>query len=179
MQIHYQLTLEDVLAFNWYHIRNSKRLRRGYYFNQACVILGALVATMFWSKGSFSLRLLVFLIAAAVGMVLYHLYYEWWIRHSSKKLYAEGQNKGVLGNHILAIDSEGVLEISDVGESRTMWSGIEKIEENDQYVFIYVGALQAHIIPKRAFMSENEAARFSQLAQTHQAETRRMVEKSF
>lgn len=176
MQIHYQLTIEDVLAFNQYHFRTSKRLRRSYYLSQVWMILGALAAAILWSKRGVSFRLLEFLIVSVVLVIFYRLYYAWWISHSAKRLFTEGKNKGVLGNHIFAIDADGILEISDVGETRTVWSGVERIEENDEYMFLYVGSFHAHIIPKRAFMSENEASRFFQLAQAYHTENLRLID---
>jgi hypothetical protein len=97
----------------------------------------------------------------------YPIYYRWLVIRNTKRLYAGGQNKGALGNHIIGLDAEGVTEISDIGESRTAWSGIEKVEENEEYIFLYNASFQAHVIPKRAFLSKDEAREFFKLAQTY------------
>ena len=82
-------------------------------------------------------------------------------------MYSNRENSGVIGRHFLAIGPEGVTEKSAVGESTTAWIGIEKIEADEKYLFIYTGPLQAHIIPTRAFASEQEADQFFQLAQKY------------
>jgi hypothetical protein len=130
-------------------------------------IIVALAVALVWPRWGFGLRTLFPLGYALFLLFVFPIYYRWSVERTTRKLYAEGQNKGALGNHLVSLDSEGVLEISDVGESRTAWSGIEKVEENEAYIFLYTGSLQAHVIPKQAFLSGSEAAEFLQLARSY------------
>ena len=78
-------------------------------------------------------------------------------------------------NHIIAIAPDSITEISEVGESRTAWSGVEKVEENEEYIFLYTGSLIAHVIPKRAFISQDEASKFFQQARAYQLGSPRLT----
>jgi len=91
-------------------------------------------------------------------------YYRWWVAYSARKLAGEGENKGVLCDHVIAITEEGLRETTQVSESRSTWTGIERIVENEEYVFIYISACQAHVIPKRAFASEKDSKEFIEQA---------------
>lgn len=68
----------------------------------------------------------------------------------TRRMYGEGANKGVLGQHEIEIDASGLWERSEVSETRHAWRGIERIEESDDYAFIYVTSMSAHVIPKQS-----------------------------
>jgi hypothetical protein len=94
-------------------------------------------------------------------------YYRSSVKRNARRLYSGEGNKGALGNHIISIDEAGITEISDVGDSRTAWGGVERVEEDEGYIFLYTGSIQAHVIPKQAFLSAGEAADFLQLAKAY------------
>ncbi len=167
MQIQYQLNLDDVAAYNWHHSRNSKAANRTYKLLSAWGILLCLYIASASIEWSVSSRIIFFLIASAFWLFIYPLFRRKAVERQARRLYSEGKNRDVIGNHIFAIDKDGVTEISDVAESHIAWSGIERIEENDEYVFLYTGSLSAHIIPKRAFLSKGEESEFIQLARTY------------
>jgi len=89
--------------------------------------------------------------------------------YSVRKLASEGKNKGILGSHTIIISEEGLQEITEVSESRSIWSGIERIEENEEYIFVYIGAYQAHVIPKRDFASKEDAKEFAEQARLYRS----------
>lgn len=167
MQVEYQLTLEDLVAFNWHYSRTSATARRIYWSNLAWMICATLIVVVIWPGWGVWGRVLYFIGFSLVFLLIYPAYYRWIVTHNSRKLYSEGQNKGVIGNHIIAIDAEGFTETSDVGESRTTWDGVERIDQSDEYVLLYTSPVMAHIIPKRAFVGDHEATRFYEQAQSY------------
>lgn len=167
MHIEYQLGLEDIVAFGLYHHRTSRLSKRRLRITQASGVLSTFVLVMIWPRWS-SLERVLFLSGFSLFWVwAYPFYYQWAIKRNHRKIYLDSENKGGIGNHFIAIGPEGVRERSPVGESTTAWMGIERIEENEHYLFLYTGPLQAHVIPKRAFASGQEADAFFQLAQTY------------
>lgn len=70
----------------------------------------------------------------------------------------------MLGKHTLVVEPSGVTEQGSVSESKVAWSGVEKIEDDNQYIYIFTGPLQAHVIPKRAFRSSEESQKFLETA---------------
>lgn len=67
-----------------------------------------------------------------------------------RRLYKEGANKGVIGRHELEIDDDGLVERTEVNETRQSWRGVERIAETDEHAFIYISSMAAHVIPKHS-----------------------------
>ena len=73
-------------------------------------------------------------------------------------------NKGQLGRHKVVLNEGELIESTAVGESRILWAGVDRVEQNQEYIFIYTQPHAAHIIPKRAFNNAQAAESFYQLA---------------
>ena len=75
----------------------------------------------------------------------------------------EKAGKGLLGTHTLELTESGLVETTWVGESRSSWVGVDRVEQDESYIYIYMSAIVAHVVPKRAF-GAGQADAFSQLA---------------
>jgi hypothetical protein len=73
---------------------------------------------------------------------------------------AEGHAKGLLGWHEISIGADGVHEQTEHNESHQSWSAVERVVEDDKYIFIYIQPLAAHVIPKTAFDNPDAAGAF-------------------
>jgi YcxB-like protein len=78
----------------------------------------------------------------------------------------EKPGKGQLGKHRIVLSGDGLVESTAVGESRTSWAGVDRIEQDRDHLFIYVSPAAAHVIPKRAFRDTQEAEAFYQFSRT-------------
>lgn len=72
----------------------------------------------------------------------------------------EGNNENILIRRSISISKEGLLEKSSIGESKVKWNQVDKVEETEEYIYIYISSISAHIIPKRVFRDENESRLF-------------------
>lgn len=117
-------------------------------------------------------RILFFVTYSLAWLIAYPIYYRWVIKRNILKIYSQNASKGILGAHTIVIDPEGVTERSAVGESRTTWSGVEKIDDDGQNIYLYTGPLVAHVIPKRAFRTPDDADAFLQSAQGYRLASR-------
>ena len=120
---------------------------------------------LIWSGWSTVERILYFVTYSVLWLIAYPIYYRWVVKRNTLKIYSQNDSKGVLGPHTIVIDAEGVTERSAVGESRTTWNGIERIDDDSQNIYLYTGPLVAHVIPKRAFRTREDADAFLQSAQ--------------
>jgi hypothetical protein len=67
------------------------------------------------------------------------------------------QNKtGILTEHTVTVDDEGVSEKTAVNEGLARWAAVTRIAWTGWHIFVYVGPNAAHMIPRRAFDSESE-----------------------
>src|SRR6476661_5085284 len=94
-----------------------------------------------------------------------YLYASQW-RAVRQLLEDEKPGRGQLGRHRIILSENGLTESTAVGESRTSWAGVDRVEQNPDYVFIYTAPAAAHLIPKRAFRNLQEAEAFYQFSRT-------------
>jgi hypothetical protein len=71
----------------------------------------------------------------------------------------------------LSLSDDGFSESTVVGEQRTSWAGVDRVEQNADYIFIYTSPVAAHIVPRRAFASAEDAERFYEFALSHASST--------
>jgi hypothetical protein len=166
MQVDYELTVEDAAAFSVYNFRTSSRFKRRLRFSQAIGILATLILAVVWPSWSSVERLIFTVLLLLLFVFGYPMYYRWAIRRNALKTYSATKSKGVLGKHTLMIESSGVTEKSSASESKSTWSGVERIADDSHYIYIFTSPLQAHVIPKRAFRSNEESQTFLETAKT-------------
>ena len=176
MTADYELTKDDLSAFNLYHHRHSPTARRQYlrsWFSFPVVWL--LVCTGIWhladrARGT-PLRTFLDLLPLFSGGPLYFLYFPWAYRRKLRKIVdgmvSEGQNRGLFSRHRVAISPETVTDSGEHGQTSTAWRGVERVVTADEYAYIYTNALAAVIIPRRAFAGPSEFEEFVRTARGH------------
>jgi YcxB-like protein len=170
MEVEYELTPEDLYAFQWRAVFDSPRMkptrRRVYLYWFLALLIIALVPAIgadgfVISRANFGFLLIAFPIVAAA---------QWFLeRRLMRKailrlMNDEKPGRGQLGRHRLALTDTGVVESTAVNESRTSWAGVDRVEQNADYIFIYISPAAAHVIPKRAFPDPQAAEAFYQLS---------------
>jgi hypothetical protein len=180
MEIEYQITPEDLFAFQWraaYRSKIGKRARFHLYFYLflALFLLAILPAIgadgVFFSVSriSFAFLLITFPVMAGLTWLLD----KWQTRRVIRTLVREEKaDRGSLGRHKVVLSDAGVYEETDIGENRTTWSGVDRVEQNDAYIFLYTLPHNAHVIPKRAFATSGEAAAFYEFARSRRESVR-------
>lgn len=173
MTIEFNLTKEDLAAFNHYHLRHSPTARRQY-------LRGWLVPPAIWlaifltiwlladSQRGTPLKTLRDLLPLFVFVPLYLIYFPYAHRRTIQRtiegMTSEGKNRGMLGRRRLTLKAEGLAEATEVSETTTSWSGVERVSVSEEHAFIYVSALAAITVPRRAFPSETEFNSFVRAA---------------
>jgi Ca2+/Na+ antiporter len=170
-EIEYELTLDDLFAFQLYaaqHSRTAKRLNRYVYIADAAIILVSAVLFMPWLS---YIALAGFLIFVATFLGLGWLLTRFLTRKAIRDhVSQEAPDKGLIGRHRISLDDDGLTESTAVGESRASWAGIDRIERTAEAVLVYTTATTAHVIPRRAFKTRADEDSFvetitAQLAQ--------------
>jgi hypothetical protein len=171
MDIQYQPTLADLLAFNRYHMNHSPSLRRYHWYVRIgtsilCVVV--CLITFYALTRSFQIPVVFYAIAFGLGIFFFFALPSM-IWSSTKKrierMFREGQNKGMSNTTKLAISEDGMEANNSLSASKMLWSAIEKITVTDEYIFLYVSAMNAMVIPQRAFATEAQRQEFIQLVQ--------------
>jgi hypothetical protein len=76
------------------------------------------------------------------------------------------KHRGVVGEHELIIQEDGLLERSTFNESLHRWAGFDRIVTSGQYLYIFVTDQNVHVVPRRSFGSVGEFEVFR--AELHQ-----------
>jgi len=157
MDVEYHLTPDDLYAYQWraaYLSPGSRRSRRrGYLY----VLLPLAVVGLLPSIGSEGFRfagvsLLFLVVVLPIVALSYGLFVRFALQRAIRAQVArEKPECGQLGRHHIVLSPDGVTETTAVGQTVTRWTGVDRIEQNDDYIFIYTAPAAAHIIPKRAF----------------------------
>jgi hypothetical protein len=174
MEVEYELTPDDLYAFQWRAAFDSPLGRR----TTRKVYLGWFLALLLFSmvpaigpdgfvisRNNFKFLLIAF----PIVILAQHFLGRWLMRRAILRLLQdEKPGRGQLGKHRVVLTEDGLVETTAVGESRTSWAGVHRIEQNSQYIFIYTSPAMAHVIPKRAFRDVEEAEGFYQLSKISQ-----------
>ncbi len=168
MTIAFNVVLDDLVHFNRFHWQQSPWARRSRFRSRVVVTLLGGFAGVVGAAMAGMLSPLVLLAMFAVGAAfLWTMEFLWmyfclrvWQPRALRRVLAEGHNKKALGLHELELSDAGVFERTPHGESRQLWSSIERVVEDDRYVFIYTQATGAHVIPKAAFPDADTVSQF-------------------
>jgi YcxB-like protein len=82
------------------------------------------------------------------------------------------KDNGVLGEHKICLTEEAMIESTSVNESHNKWTAIERIDENDNYIFITTTSSGTYNIPKRDFSSSDTATQFYNQARVYHEKSR-------
>jgi hypothetical protein len=165
MEVEFDLTLEDLIAFNEYHCAHSPAIqaqfRRGWWVVPFWALLVWLILALSAEKfADFAAEHWLWLLIVPFWL----FWFPWrWHRRQRKnalRLLNEGENVGVIGRQRLTITPETVEQRSAYREVRMRWEAVEKIVRSEHYAYIYVSAYTAHILPRRAFLTDGEFLKF-------------------
>ncbi len=162
MNIEYTNSPEDVLYLNLYHYQHSaafrlRRLAAQYAF--PFFLLAVALALLATNRASI-LTASPLLIVAVIWVFFAPRLIQSNIRRQVKKMYDKGDIEGTLCGHRLSLRPEGVVDRTQFGESKTPWRDVRGVITTGQHVFIYIGPLLAHIVPRRAFADDDQCQQF-------------------
>jgi hypothetical protein len=171
LEVEYEITPDDLYAFQWRAVFQSPRGRRtrrtAYVIWFLAVLLFSAVPAI-GADGFVISRMNFGFFLIALPLVFLG---QWFLetrmvrRGILQLLKEEKPGKGQLGKHRIIVNQDGVQESTAVGESRTSWAGVHRIEQNPDYIFIYISPVAAHVIPKRAFGDMGQAEAFYRFSQ--------------
>lgn len=171
MEIEYEITRADLYTFQWRAVFESARGRRA----RRMAYLGWLLAVLLFAivpaigPGGFMLSRVsfTFIVISLLVVFLFQWCLERWLvrRAIGQLLKDERPDRGQLGRHRLVLSEDGLFESTAVGESRTRWAGVDRVEQDRDYIYIYTSPAAAHIVPKRAFPDLEQADAFYRLSQ--------------
>lgn len=151
LEVSYDVTVNDAVAFAVYHHHASPLLRRRRRFLR--VGMSALLAMIAATIAGVSGRPVLGMVGLAFAFGFWLIFprrYEKGLRESVAKLYTEGKNLDLLGPTKLVLDTEGMTESTPTRDSRSRWAVVERCVETEDHVFVYLTGDSGVIVPKRS-----------------------------
>jgi hypothetical protein len=153
LEVKYNIDREDVWQFTRYVYWNLPRYRRNIYLTVAAVPVAVFMVGRLMEPN----LVLNVAVALLVGVLMPGAIY-WNTKREVMKL--PSGKPGLLGEHTITIGPEGIRERTVVNDGTHTWDGIHTIVADKHHIYLFIDTHMAHIIPKRAFASENEAQAF-------------------
>ena len=95
---------------------------------------------------------------AAICAVMFH----WMLKRRMRRV-----QERVLGQRTTRIGPEGVFGKFPQFEILNYWQGITEIAEDENYIFLFTGGSNAHVVPKRAFANADALKQFREAANSY------------
>lgn len=176
--VEYQFTEEDYLKladFRYANLTTINRFirRRQVVLGVVAIVLVAMAMGGFRVGGELDAIAVGFLCGAAISLILVVRLPRTIrknLRRQAKTLLNEGNNCGVFGKHRVTIQDEGLFSESDTGYQLFRWRAVDRLERNDDYLFVFLPAMQAQPIPARVFGTAGDFHAFGDLIQRRIAE---------
>ncbi len=160
MDIQYELTVDDYVAFADYHHAHSsitgRTVRRWRY---GIPIAWLLVAFLDAAAKGLGISSVVWIGGALLWFWLWPHFHRRLVRRNMRRFATQGLTRGSVGHHTVSLGSEGLTDRTSFSEYRTFWRGIDRVAATPTHLYVYVGPNAAQIVPRRAFPnSELETA---------------------
>lgn len=166
MEIVFTLESGDLITIQRYYHRQSNLYKGVEIFALTVIFL-----VSFYQGFHLKAGVWISLGASFSFMLAYWILWEFWmdvIRPClCKPSIPKGKNNGILGEHKIQIDQQGIVESTQINESHFLWRGIAKVTQNNQYIFIFINSDRFHAIPKRSFANYGESKKFYELAKKY------------
>jgi hypothetical protein len=160
-RIRYNVTIEDLVAFNVFYARTSptiRSLQRRYrMITLPIVFLMTFVIELFTRHhlGIWYPLIVASITTLALAVYLNYYYKSGYLsrlRHTARKLYSENKNPGVVGEHILEVDEQGFINRTEFKEARYAWGALVRIESEPNYTYLFTGPGSAFVIPHQSLI---------------------------
>lgn len=165
MTIEYELTTDDYIDFNMYHMDNSEKIKKTIFFQRYIMSLILPIAPLIiilTTDKTFGEWYFSFVIVWAAWVIFYEKNFKKSIKKKLLKIADKGGANGIIGNHKLTLTEDKIIEHKDEDLSYEK-SIINKVGETDKHIFIYISESNAYVVPKSAFNNKEEEEEFKKL----------------
>lgn len=166
MHIKFSLTLKNYVDFNLYHMKHSKSMRRNFIILRYIIPLIFLICgfILYYLSNGDNVKVYFYItLGVVVYITIFSKIYVDQIKKGIIKLINEGKTDDLLGEQTISLKDD-YLENNTVGGCEQLrYNMIERIEANEEYVYIYINSISAFIIPNSAFSNQEEKDKFMKI----------------
>lgn len=160
MKVEIDLTKEDFWKFNKYVMFSLPK----YKLSMIIILLSIPIFSIIISKligPGWVYSIVAGTIIGGLADVLF-LY-----RIKSRTMKLVKKSDGIIGEHLVEINEQGLYASTARSQSTYGWDGIHELRQDKEIIYIFVNNLQAVIVPKRSFANQALEAEFTQTVQQY------------
>ncbi|MPW26141.1 YcxB family protein [Alkalibaculum sp. M08DMB] len=158
MEIEFEITEDDYIKFNLYHIENSPSQKKTYNFLRYAIPLlfsipiYAIGTSLFKQPSSY--WIIISILFALIWVITYPNQYKKLVRKQTKKILQEGDTS-IFGKKTMLIDDNNIKVFSEFTSKTISKKSIKTIKVYDDMILIYLSGFTAQIIPTRYLNDES------------------------
>ncbi|MEM7430779.1 MAG: YcxB family protein [Pseudomonadota bacterium] len=164
MQVTTTINRMDIV---WLNVSQTFRMRSNWYF---FAFFFAVCIFALWDvvsdpdlTVSWWIIVILALVLASVAFLFFGVFCTLW------NVFSATAKSGLIGEHVYAIEDEGIRAKSHAGESIRNWDSLESVSANKRAILIQIVPGMFYIIPRRAFKSSSDFENFyAQLTETYE-----------
>lgn len=161
MIVQFDLALADYIAFSLHHATHAPTMRksvRSLRFGLPALWLALVLLPVALGEPFGGLEA-AFAVMALLWVIFLPSFLRWSVQRNATRYYERGLVNGQLGPHRVELTETGIRDSTPVSDFHMAWSGVERVAEGPDHLFVYLGAHAAHIIPKSALGDRVDAFR--------------------
>lgn len=171
MTLNYDLTAEDLVAYQLHFAKNVGQLKRSKFVLAALGAMMMVFGLLLWTLGRAGS-----VGGAALGYGLFLLCFGLLLPKSMennlRKTVKKGYYKALLGQTQVTLSPKGIQSLNGMSESTFFWGAVEQVAETPTHLFVQFSAGVNLVIPKRAFATQTHGEQFlKQVEEYRQAAT--------
>ncbi len=155
MEINVEITSKDFTSFNkYYYLKKGLKHRLIIYL---ITVIGLPIIVNYGEP----FDLITFIITMLFTAIIFGLLF-FGLGYLSLNLVGKlpSKNGAILGKRKFTISEAGLIEESDSNTNIQKWNSVKSIEQNNEFIFVFIDKIAAYIIPKRYFSNEEHVNLF-------------------
>ena len=160
MKINFEITKDDYINFNLYHLENSKSHKNT--FNILRYVIPIIFSIPIYFIGGGILNqpsiywIIVSIIFSIIWILTYPKQYKKLIVKQTDKMLSEGDNSSIFGSKSLEIVDGTIVVKGDFISEIVSLESIKDIKVYEDMILIYISGFVAHIIPRKYLDKDTE-----------------------
>ncbi len=170
MEFTYQATLDDLIDFNIFQfIKNGKYNKLKMFFGFTIPIV--LFISLYFVLGFNILAISIPLVLSITVLVLFKKVISNIISNNIKKIFKEKEENTFVGTRILKFAENSISLDNKKTCAVYTYDEILKVDKSKKYIFIYINAESAIIVPKSVFKNDSELDKVIELIKNKKERT--------
>ena len=159
MKTSFNFDMKDWIEFQKYGLLTNKSYKKWKYISLLMIPILLIILTILdYFKYGFLLgqKILFYLVVSIIWILFRYFFYDKLIIKKIKKILEKWNNSSLIWEHTISFEEDCFNISLPWSDSKVYWSKINKIEENEKYIFIFNSSLSAYIIPKFKLWDNSE-----------------------